>query len=179
MLTGTPQDSLLSSVTPAYDAVQIPYTNGRFAALLVEPTAGSMTSFLRTLSATSLAAITTSLRDKSVALSMPELELAAREMLDGPLSAMGMARAFEEADFSPMLGSSPNQAIGHVQQAATLDVNRWGTDAAAATGVSVISTATRRSDFTISFNHPYLFLIRDTKTGTILFSSVVNNPAAG
>jgi serpin B len=109
---------------------------------------------------------------------MPELKLSTLEKLKGPLSAMGMGQAFEAADFSPMLGFRPNQAVGGVQQAATLDVNRWGTDAAAATGASAISTAARRVSFTIDFNHPYLFLIRDTKTGTILFSSVVNNPAA-
>ena len=175
--TGT-QDSFPASESSTYDAVQIPYTNGRFAALLIEPTSGSMSSFLRLLSAEYLSTLTKSLRDEAVNLTMPELKLSTLEKLKGPLSAMGMGQAFEAADFSPMLGFRPNQAVGGVQQAATLDVNRWGTDAAAATGASAISTAARRVSFTIDFNHPYLFLIRDTKTGTILFSSVVNNPAA-
>jgi serpin B len=64
-----------------------------------------------------------------------------------------------------------------VQQAATLDVNKWGTDAAAATGSSVSSSAAHVGGAAIAFDHPYLFLLRDTKTGAILFSSVVNNPA--
>jgi serine protease inhibitor len=179
MLTDTPQASLLASGTPAYDAVQLPYTNGRFAALLIEPTSGSMSSFLRMLSPAYLVNLTRSLRDEVVNLSMPELKLSARERLDAPLSAMGMGQAFETADFSPMLGPLPNQAVGGVQQAASLDVNKWGTDAAAATGVNAISTAERQAGITIAFDHPYLFLIRDTKTGTILFSGVINNPAAG
>jgi serine protease inhibitor len=179
MLIDTPQASLLAAESPTYDAVQLPYTNGRFAALLIEPTSGSMSSFLRALSPAYILNLTGSLRDEVVNLSMPELKLSVRERLDAPLSAMGMGQAFEEADFSPMLGTLPNQAVGGVQQAASLDVNKWGTDAAAATGVNAISTAERRAGMTIAFNHPYLFLIRDTKTGTILFSSVVNNPAAG
>jgi serpin B len=175
------QDSFLASSTSGYEAVQIPYTNGRFSALLVEPTSGTMSSFLRTLSPQRLAALTSGLRTEFINLSMPVLHLSARDSLDDPLSAMGMARAFEAADFTPMLGTlgAANQAVGSVQQAASLDVNRWGTDAAAATGATVISTAAHASSGTFAFNHPYLFLLRDTRTGAILFSSVVNNPAAG
>jgi serine protease inhibitor len=57
-------------------------------------------------------------------------------------------------------------------------VNRWGTDAAAGTGVSVVPTDAHTSQ-AITFDHPYLFVIRDTVTGTILFSSVVNDPTKG
>jgi serpin B len=175
------EDTFLATKTPSYSVVQLPYTNGRFAALLVEPTPGTMTSFLPKLTAAYLASLTASLRHNVVDFSMPLLHLSARESLDQPLSAMGMAQAFEEADFSPMLGAvgGTNQAVGGVEQAATLDVAQWGTDAAAATGVSVVPSATRVAALTISFDHPYVLLIRDNTTGTILFSSVVNNPSAG
>lgn len=173
------QNSFLFDQAPTYNAVQLPYTNGRFAAMLIEPTSGSMSSFLDSLNSARLATMVASMHEGSVNLSMPELKLSVRESLQVPLSSMGMAETFYSADFSPMLGAlgARNQAIGVVEQAATLDVNKWGTDAAAATGVSVIPTAVRRSA-TMVFDHPYLFLLRDTKTGTILFSSVVNDPAA-
>jgi serpin B len=106
------------------------------------------------------------------------LKLSESGSLDSVLSAMGLAPAYQAADFSPMLGpvGTVNQAIGTVRQAVTLDVDRSGTDASAATAVSVVGlAATTRS---IAFDHPYLFLIRDTVTGTVLFSSVVENPAA-
>jgi len=164
--------------TSTYDAVQLPYTNGRYAALLLEPTQGSVASLLAELTAGRLASITGALRSDVVNFAMPKLALSVNHSLEAPLSAMGMAETFYSADFSPMLGAvgAVNQAVGGVQQAATLDVNQWGTDAAAATGVSVIPTLARQST-TIAFNHPYVFLLRDTKTGVILFSSVVNNPA--
>jgi serpin B len=111
---------------------------------------------------------------------MPELKLASNTSLIDPLATMGMAPVFVNADFSRMLGAfgATNQAVGVVQQAVTLNVNQWGTDAAAGTVVSVIPSDAHSST-PIAFNHPYLFLIRDTRTGTLLFSSVVNNPAAG
>jgi serpin B len=164
---------------PAYNAVQLPYTNGRFAALLIEPTTGSMGTFLSALDAARLSSIVGSLASGEINLSMPELNVSSLGSLDRPLSSMGMAQAFDSADFSPMLGAAGaiNQEVGGVKQAVTLDVNQWGTDAAAATGVSAVGTAARVVSATIAFNHPYLFLIRDVKTGTILFSSVVDNPA--
>jgi serpin B len=175
------QDSFLAGVTPAYKAVEIPYTNGRFAALLIEPAPGTMESFLGGLTQTRLSTLTTSLRSESVYLKMPELALSARALLNEPLSAMGLGPAFYEANFSPMLGprGAANQAIGVVQQAATLNVNRWGTDAAAGTGASVVPVDTHGTQARITFDHPYLFFIRDTVTGTILFSSVVNDPTKG
>jgi serpin B len=180
-LVSTPEHRLSASQTQTYEAVQIPYTNGRFAALLIQPESGSLTSFLKTMSPAGLATLMKAMRVESVELSMPELHLAVRESLKEPLSAMGMAQTFNNADFSPMLGPSAasNQAVGGVQQAASLDVDQWGTDAAAATGVSVIPAMAEEPQMRLAFNHPYLFLIRDTKTGTILFSSVVNNPAEG
>lgn len=177
MLTAR-DDRLRSRVTPAYQAVQIPYANGRFAALVIEPTPGTMASWLAGLSAKELSAIVGSLTGGMVTLSMPSLDLSSRPMLNTALSALGMAGAFGSADLTPMLGPTLGHqvAVGVVQQAAALKVNRWGTDAAAATGISVVPTSAGPGR-QIAVDHPYLFLVRDTKTGAIVFSSVVNDPA--
>lgn len=53
----------------------------------------------------------------------------------------------------------------------------WGTEAAAATGVA-IAQAGHPIQMSITIDHPFLFLIRDTKTGAFLFASQVGNPAA-
>lgn len=173
------EDQLQSASAKGYEAVQIPYSNGRFAALLVEPTA-SMDTFLSQLSTASLSSITKALTSNYIKLSMPTLQLSSLGSLDDPLSSMGMAPLFSSADLVPMFGRvlGEQQAVEGVQQAVTLDVNRWGTDAAAATGVGVIGTSAREPSGTFSFDHPYLFLLRDVHTGAILFSTVVNNPAA-
>jgi serpin B len=172
-----PQSRLSFAKGSGYEAVELPYTNGRFAALLVEPTTSSLGSWLGSLSVARLSAIVGSLRSGYVDFSMPVLHLSADGNLDAPLSSMGMGAAFESADFSPLIGADGGEeALAVVQQAATLDVNKWGTDAAAATGTVAIPVD-RLLAPAISFDHPYLFLIRDTATGTILFSSVVDDPA--
>ncbi len=172
-------DQLDFGVTSSYQAVQVPYTNGRFAALVVEPTSATMTSWLSTLTKKDLSTIVGSLSSGSVDLSMPALGLSSHPLLNTALSTMGMASAFQSADLTPMLGPTLGTRVfvAQVQQADTLLVNRWGTDAAAATGTSIVPTSAS-AVHVLDFNHPYLFLIRDTKTGTILFSSVVNNPTA-
>ncbi len=172
-------DQLGYAVRPSYDAVQIPYTNGRFAALVIEPKARNIASWLAGLDPSGLASIVSSLAQGTVDLSMPALDLSARPLLNTPLSAMGMANAFLSSDLAPMLGPSLGHrvALAQVQQADTLQVDRWGTDAAAATGISVVPTALRAHVVDIDVQHPYLFVVRDTKTGVVLFSSVVNDPA--
>jgi serpin B len=178
-LTAT-DDQLDFAATPSYQAVQIPYTNGRFRALVIQPRSGSLADWLAGLSPKTLAAIVGSLAGGTVDLSMPRLDLSSRPLLNSALSAMGMADAFFSADLMPMLGPSLGNrvAVAQVQQADTLQVDRFGTDAAASTGISVVPTSTRAIHVVdIDIDRPYLFLVRDTKTGVILFSSVVNDPA--
>lgn len=169
--------SLETASGSGYEAAEIPYSNGRFAALLVEPDAGTLARFLPSLTTGALASIVAALRPALLNLSMPELHESVDAKLDGVLGPMGLAPLYAGADFSPMLGpaGAVNQALGIVKQAATLGVTQWGTDAAAATGASVVPTAATSRSVTI--DHPYLFLLRDTVTGAILFSSVVANPA--
>ena len=65
-----------------------------------------------------------------------------------------------------------------VRQAATLDVTKWGTVATAATAVVADATAAESPVVTVRINRPFLFVIRDTKTGAILFTATVSNPSA-
>lgn len=173
------RDHLAYATMPSYEAVQIPFSTGRFAALVAAPKHGSLSNWLTGLSPERLAAIVRSLSMGTVYLTMPALDLSSRPLLNTALSAMGMAGAFRSADLTPMLGSSAgtNVFVTKVQQADTLKVTTGGIDAAASTGIGVTFNSTVPGAV-INFDHPYLFLVRDTRTGTILFSSVVNDPAA-
>ena len=94
------------------------------------------------------------------------------------LSAMGMPTAFTaKADFS---GIDPKRglAISEVVHKAFVDVSEQGTEAAAATGIAVHATAMRMPEPPVVFraDHPFLFLIRDTRTGVVLFIGRLMNP---
>ena len=91
---------------------------------------------------------------------------------------MGMKRAFSrEADFSG-ISSAELLNISAVLHKACVDVNEEGTEAAAATGVVMRAMAARRPQPVPVFraDHPFLFLIRDTKAGSILFMGRLTNP---
>ena len=100
------------------------------------------------------------------------------------LKSLGMAEAFAsgKADFSGMNGVKPpsDEAlfIGAVFHKAFVDVNEEGTEAAAATAVAMWGTGMPPPIPVFRADHPFLFLIRETATGQILFIGRVAEPKA-
>lgn len=108
-------------------------------------------------------------------IALPKVNLASSEPLNQVLTSLGMGIAFTGgANFT---GLSPQACcIGFVRHAATLDVAEKGTVASAATAVGMEPTAAR---IVLSFNRPYLMLLRDSLTGEPLMLAWVANPARG
>jgi len=118
------------------------------------------------------------LTTRNVQVSLPKFHVESAFSLRQALSAMGMPTAFTgKADFS---GIDPKRglAISEVAHKAFVEVSEQGTEAAAATGITMRATAMRMPEQTIVFraDHPFIFLIRDTRTGVILFIGHVVNP---
>jgi serpin B len=93
---------------------------------------------------------------------------------------MGMELAFTPyADFSGMTGSN-DLYIGHVIHKAYIDVNEEGTEAAAATAVVMMETTSAGGYDVPVFkaDKPFSFIIKDNRTGSILFMGDVANPLA-
>jgi serpin B len=161
--------------TAGYAAVQLPYAGGRFAALAIMPKGRSLADFVAGLTADELGAITRSLSPDVVDVRLPRFTLRQYTKLNQTLAAMGMPTAFtDSADFSAM--SSKPLEVQTVAQRASLQVDEHGTEAAAVTGVGVMASGARFVPPMV-FDHPFLFLVRDTKTGAILFAAQVQNPA--
>jgi serpin B len=164
---------LRNASTPSYDAVQLPYTGGRFAALAVMPKQQNLTPFVGHLTVPRLAKIVDSLSTQEMPVHLPRFTAATYAKLNDTLAAMGMPTAFtDRADFSAM-GPAP-MCVQTVAQRDYLRVDEKGTEAAAVTGIGMTTLSARP---TITFDHPFLFLIRDTKTGTIMFAAQIQNPA--
>ena len=89
---------------------------------------------------------------------------------------MGMPDAFSsKADFSGMTGTR-DLFISAVVHKAYVDVNEKGTEAAAATGVGMRLTSVAPPPPVFRANHPFIFLIRDNLTDSILFMGRLVNP---
>ena len=110
----------------------------------------------------------------AVAVYLPRFTLSCGYYLNAALSGLGMKRAFTlEADFSNI--RSEPLWIGLVAHRAFVDVNEQGTEAAAATVVAISKNGGRHPVYFWA-DHPFLFLIRDTKSGTILFIGRLADP---
>jgi serpin B len=106
---------------------------------------------------------------------LPRFTIAAGFALKKPLIHMGMTDAFSaDADFSVMNGKR-ELCLSDVIHKAFVDVNEEGTEAAAATAVMMTASAFPQLPV-FRADHPFMFLIRDTQSGAILFMGRVTNP---
>ena len=116
---------------------------------------------------------------KKVAVGLPRFRYTVPLTLGQTLASMGMPSAFlpGKADFSNMCSSEPLH-IGLVLHKAFVAVDEAGTEAAAATVVMMRAGGVPRPTQPVPFvaDHPFLFLIRHEKTGTILFMGRVCDP---
>lgn len=113
------------------------------------------------------------IKSEEVNVSLPKFKTTIDYNLTDTLSSMGMARAFSrsEADFSRM-STAERLMIGVVVHKAFIDVTEEGTEAAAATGVEMTLAAApvQKPPKVFNADHPFFFAIRDTATGSLLFS---------
>ncbi len=157
--------------------VELPYQGGELSMVVIlPPHKEDLASLEKRLTAEALAKWLGQLRDRSeFQVSIPKFKIETRYELPGYLESLGMKDAFDKdrADFTGM-ASSPPGFIQHVTHKAFVDVSEEGTEAAAATAVAV----GRASEFPEPFyaNRPFLFFVRDTKHGTILFMGRVTKP---
>src|SRR5262249_15322702 len=115
---------------------------------------------------------------QEVRVHLPRFRLTSQFQLAEVLKAMGMTRAFTpgEADLSGM-SSEQELHLSAVIHKAFVDVNEEGTEAAAATAVvALIKSRPQPTEFRA--DHPFVYLIRDQRTGSILFLGRLVNPQA-
>jgi serpin B len=122
----------------------------------------------------------TGLRKQKVQVFLPKFKMTSQFRLDQTLTAMGMRDAFDpnKANFAGMDGRRNWLYIGAVIHKAFVDVNEEGTEAAAATAVAMRIKMARPPSPIFRADHPFIFLIRDNKTGSILFIGRVLDPLA-
>jgi serpin B len=114
-----------------------------------------------------------------VIVTMPKFKMTQEFELGATLGAMGMPQAFSSsADFSGMTGHR-DFAISAVVHKAYVDVNEEGTEAAAATAVTMRAMAMRpveQAPPVFRADHPFVFVIRDNGSDSILFMGRVMDP---
>ena len=162
-----------------YQAIELPYRGGEASMVIIVPDAGEFEAFEQQLSGEQLQSILADMETRGVALTMPKFEYDASFSLADTLEAMGMPDAMdrERANFSGMDGTR-DLLITDVFHKAFVAVDEEGTEAAAATAVVVGLESMPVTDVELTVDRPFIYLIRDTQTGSVLFLGRVMNPAA-
>jgi serpin B len=159
-----------------YQSIELPYDGDELSMLVLLPDSGNFESFEAGLQAQQVGDIISNLQPTEVALAMPRFEFQSEFSLKNTLGEMGMPDAFsDEADFSGMDGRG-GLYISAIVHKAFVAVDEAGTEAAAATAVVMDRCAMPDQPVEVTLDRPFIFLIRDIQTGTILFVGRVLDP---
>ena len=149
------------------DAVDLLYGNSAFAMTIVLPRPHTdVNTVLGSLTQSRWETLEKSFAEREGLLYLPRFRLTWERLLNDDLKALGMGVAFSgvDANFSRM--SPEPLLISKVLQKTFVDVNEDGTEAAAATSVGMVPTS---APPTIRVDRPFIFVIRERFSGTILF----------
>jgi len=159
-----------------FQAVDLPYLGGQVSMLVIVPDEGKFTDFEVNLNSEILDEIIGNLAYQPMYLNFPKFEFETEISLATILAKMGMPSAFNDgADFSGMTGNK-DLFISDVFHKAFVSVDEEGTEAAAATAVMMSLTSAPENPLHLEVDRPFLFLIRDIQTNSILFMGRVVEP---
>ncbi len=164
-----------------YQAIELRYDGDELSMVILLPESGKFESFEAALDAETVETIIDDMEYQRVELTMPKFEFEASFNLNEALSALGMPIAFSDtqADFSGISDGPEPLFISDVIHKAFVAVDEEGTEAAAATAVIVGESAMPpEPEVEFTADRPFIFLIRDIETGTILFVGRTLDPSA-
>jgi serpin B len=167
--------------------LELPYKGGEMSMLLALPNeADGIGKLEQSLTPEKLAEWTKALKNEHVSVALPKFEVnpAKSTKLDDALKKLGMKLAFDnkKADFTAM-AKPPNPAeqlvVSHVFHKAFVKVDEKGTEAAAASAVAMsVKGAAAKPAAEFKADHPFVYFIRDNKSGLVLFMGRVADPTA-
>ncbi len=162
-----------------WQALELPYVGGTAGMLVLLPAPGRFADFEAALNAELLAQIVREISSREAIVYLPRFKYESSFELADVLQTLGIQRAFQfgAADFSDMADTN-ELYISRVIHKATVAVDEAGTEAAAATAVIAAAGAAPGESEPVIFraDRPFLFLIRDRETGTVLFLGRVMEP---
>lgn len=145
----------------------------------VEPTEARLSAFVATLTPELIEGWVGALRSTEVSISIPKFRISQRWDLVELLKTMGVEKAFiaGEADFNKMV-PGVGAHLSRARHMAVFSVDEERTEAAAATSVVFGNRGSSISTHeTFHADRPFLFFLRDTRTGLILFAGKVVDPS--
>jgi serine protease inhibitor len=173
------QDAALRHFTgDGVQAVELLYADSAYSMVILAPVPQEtpLAALVQRLTPQQWAAWIDRFQRGRVMLFLPKFRFDYGVQLKQPLGRMGMAVAFQPrtADFRRINPTQDDLHISSVIQKSFIDVHELGTEAAAATAVTIGVTSLPP---TLTFDRPFLFAIRERSTGTLLFVGRIGDPA--
>lgn len=164
-----------------YESVRLPYGRDKIAMYILLPEASiDIDSFIEGLSQSELDNSFGKYVETKIDIDLPKFKIEyGVKRLNDVLKSLGMGIAFDqiEANFEGIapVQASNNLYIDFVDHKAFIEVNEKGTEAAASTVVGIGLTSMPMTE-SFKVNRPFVFIIRDDRSGSILFIGKINNP---
>jgi serine protease inhibitor len=159
-----------------FQAIRLPYGDGRLGMLIVLPQAGTpIGPFIAGVTLQDLTRWIAGLQPAAVSIALPRFSAQYSHNLVPALTSLGMGVAFlpNVADFNAL---APLAYVSAVFHSTVVEVDESGTTAAAATAIP-ITTAVAPESITMTMDRPFLYAIEDKSTGELLFIGILMNPA--
>ena len=162
-------------IGPEGALLELPYGEGSFVMDIFLPAEGvSAEEFASGLDGEALSTLTGLLQSDRIKVTLPKFKAEYETSLNATLQRLGMRDAFTpSADFSGM--SRESLMISEVKQKTFIEVNEEGSEAAAVTSVAVMRTSLAPEPLEFRVDRPFVFLIRERTSGTVLFMGLVRN----
>jgi serpin B len=157
--------------------LELPYKGGELSMIVLLPTKrNDLKSLEKNLNSANFTRWTREGNEQKVKVFLPRFAMASNFLLRETLSAMGMDDAFsDKADFSGIT-SKEELYISEVIHKAYVKVDEKGSEAVAATAVVKRGLYLPEPPVVFRADHPFIFMIRDTYSGSILFIGRVIKP---
>ena len=163
-------------IGPEGSMVELPYGDDRNFVMdvIIPPDGLSADEFVIGLDSESLSRLSSGLQTDEIRLMLPSFKAEYDVSLNAALQRLGMKEAFtSSADFSDM--SKEPLMISEVRQKTFIEVNEEGSEAAAITSVSMMRASLGPEPVRFTVDRPFVFLIRERTSGTLLFMGIVRN----
>ncbi len=161
-----------------FQAIDLPYGDAGFSMTIFLPKPGiDIDSLIAQFSNDSWNSWISSFSSQEVNLYLPKFKMEYEKSLNDVLCTLGMSIAFDpyQADFTK-INSDGNLYISNVKHKTFVKVNEEETEAAAVTSVEITLTSVGETGITMCINHPFIFVIRENHSGTILFIGKIVEP---
>lgn len=154
-------------------AVELKLIGEKLSMLLIMPDAGNFSTYAASIDSAKIESVVAGLQSTHISLTLPKFDFKTDVPLGATLKALGVVDAFDgNADFSRIDGTT-NLFVQSAIHKAFVTVDEVGMEAGAFTGISVGVTSLPP---TVVIDHPFLFLVRDLETNSILFFGRVLDP---